>query len=260
MKKQIAMMIALFTVVALGCKKDKDNRIDDGDGNGKVKYVSKVTETDEGVETIYVATYDGQNRIVSYNAQDNSEKSSFTYDVNGNLIKYETGDGDDSKEIFDVTYNAQNVPVTGKHRVYSNAVLVSEEDLVYTVTNGNVTQIEAKNEDDEVTTYKITYQNNNVTKIELASADGAMAVTATYGDKKSPFAGLSLKHLIAPVNLFGFYSKNEVSSITSSLNGQAFARGIITYTYGNDGYPLTSSSTNPDDPAEPPFNTKFEYK
>jgi len=259
MKKQITMMIALFTVVAMGCKKDKDSRVDDGDGNGKVKYISKVTETNGGEETVYLATYDGQNRIVSYNSQDNTEKTTFTYDANSNLIKYETGGGID-KEIFEVTYSAANVPVSGKHKTYNNLTVINEEDLTYTVANGNVTEIQFKQQNNETTTYKMAYQNNNVTKIEVATEDGIITLSGTYGTKKSPFAGLSLKHLIAPVHLFGFYSKNEVTSITSSIDGEAFARGNIAYTFGSDGYPLTSSSTNPDDPAEAPFNTKFEYK
>jgi hypothetical protein len=64
MKKQIAVMIALFAVVAAGCKKDKDNPLEGGE-NGKTKYISKITTTEDDVQTVYVANYDSQNRLLT---------------------------------------------------------------------------------------------------------------------------------------------------------------------------------------------------
>jgi YD repeat-containing protein len=258
MKKQIAVMIALFAVVAAGCKKDKDNPLEGGE-NGKTKYISKITTTEDDVQTVYVANYDAQNRLVSYNAQNNSEKTTFTYGANGNLVKYEF-ESDENKDVFEVTYNGANVPVTGKHTTYSNLAVVAEEALTYTVANDVITEMQAKNPDNEIATYKMTYQNNNLSKVEVTVPDGKFTISATYGNKKSPFLGLNLKYLIAPVNLFAYFAKNELTGVATAFNNQTIVRDVTTYTYDNDGYPLTSSSTNPDAPAEPASISKFEYK
>ncbi|HKG07198.1 MAG TPA: hypothetical protein VKB19_12100 [Pedobacter sp.] len=263
MKKQIAMMIALFVVVAAGCKKDKDKDNPIDGGNGKVKYISKVTSTDDDEQTIYVATYDSQNRLVSYGTGDNSEKTTFTYGANDNLVKYEfESDSEDGfdKETYEITYNASNVPTTGKHTLYNSLAVVHEEDLTYTVANGTVTQLVAKDQDDEVSTYKMTYQNGNVTKVDVEVPGVKFTLSATYGSKKSPFLGMNLKYLIVPTNLFAYYAKNELTSATSTVGAQVAIRQVTTYTYDGDGYPLTSTSTNPDDTTEPPTTTKYEYK
>lgn len=259
MRKQFAMMIALVMIAAAGCKKDKANDPEDGGSNGKTKYISKVTSSTDGQQTVYNATYDGQNRLTAYNTQDGTEKVTFTYGANDALVKFET-ENEDGKEVFDVTYNASGVPLTGKHSIYDQTTKVYEEDLTYTVADGKVTQMEAKNADDEVTRYTVTYQNGNVTRIRMEASGIAVSIEGTYGTKKSAFAGINFKYLVSPVHLFQYYSKNELLTTTSKQGDQVLLRSAWTYTYDGDGYPLTSTSSNPDDPEETATTATYQYK
>nr|WP_068892505.1 hypothetical protein [Pedobacter panaciterrae] len=256
MKKQLLILLTAVAAVAAGCKKDKDKDNNPDNNNGKVKYLSKVTETDQDEIKIYLLTYDNNNRLVSYNSQDNNETKSYTYDANGNLTKVDSK-FDTEREVYEVAYT-NGIPTTGTRKTYEGQTVKSTETIQYTVANGKVSKIVMKADNDEPIEYVLTYQNGNLSKMEVISEDASFSSDFTYGTKKSPMYASLLKYIISPGESLEFSSKNELLTTAIKIGDNPAFQSTSVFTYDNDGYPLTGKSrvTGEDHDTV----VKFEYK
>ena len=148
MKKQFLFVLLAAVVAFTGCKKDKDEN--SNNGPGATKLLKRIIETEDGVNTTFDFTYDGNKRITSFKSSDNSEVTNFTYDANGNVTKIENKE-EDTKNIFEFTYN-NGVPVSGEFKSYEmngtqQGDLVVSYTLTYKVVGGLVTEIKMVMED-----------------------------------------------------------------------------------------------------------------
>lgn len=257
MKKQLFTLFLAAATTFVGCKDDNDT-IPDVDKPGKL--LSKITETEDGVSTVYNLTYDNNKRLTSYKEQNNTEAANFTYDANGNITKLEFVEGQ-SKTVFEVAYS-NGVPTTGKFRSDDDDI---EEDLIlgYKVTNNQVTEITQKLGTLEYGKATITYQNGNVAKVvsEITLPEGedleelpdlSTTLTYTYGSKKNMFPNAGFKFIVDPMGLSArFFAKNEIAS--EKIEGMINATTTYQYTYDSDGFPLTGTDSDG-------VTYKYEYK
>ncbi len=248
MRKHLFFVLAAVITLA-SCKKDRDNDNDGGDNNppgNNTKLLKKVTETEDGVTTVFNLTYDNNKRLTSVKTSDNSDITNISYDGNGNVVRIESIQVD-TRNLYEFTYN-NNVPVSGRFKSWDRngtepEELTQDDILTYTVENKRVTKMIMQmtiQEQDIPFVYE--YDNNgNVTKIQTEGSTAYVA-TFSYGNKKSMYprvfnyvmdqAGYSLR----------FFAKNELKSISFDFPGTELDDAItIQYTYDADGYPLTST-------------------
>lgn len=260
MKKVFVLAGLLSALVFTSCKKDKDDNggNNGGDGNPATKLVKKMTETENGVSTVYNFTYNDAKKITRFAAADGSKYVNFTYDAAGNLTKVESVE-DDFKNVYSYTYN-NNIPVSGTLKTWEMnggqaGDLIEDDELTYTVENGQVTKIKLfmKQSDMEVN-MNLSYTNGNLTKIESApNSLYSYKANFTFGTKKSPFLQLSKYVLDQAGFSLMFCSKNELISAAYDFPGSTFDYTIThQYTYDANGYPLTSTDGD--------VQVKYEYQ
>lgn len=251
MKKVFVLAGLLAALVFTSCKKDKDSNDDNNNGGGgnnpTTKLVKKMTETENGVNTVYNFTYNDAKKLTRFASADGKEYVNFTYDAAGNLTKVESVE-EDFKNVYTYTYN-NNVPIAGALKTWEmNAGqpgdLIEDDELTYTVENGQVTKIKLymKQSDLEVN-MNLAYTNGNLTKIESApNSLYSYKATFTFGNKKSPFPQLSKYVLDQAGFSLMFSSKNELTSAAYDFPGTGFDYTLThQYTYDASGYPLTSN-------------------
>ncbi len=262
MKKQLFVLFVAALSALGSCKEDDNNDPDPNPGKGKV--LSKVTRTDKtpGGDSTSISnlTFDNSNRLTSMKINNNAEVTNFTYDASGNLNKMEHIEGND-KTIFQITYQ-NNVPKTGSFITYENNVGQDTLNLIYTVSNGVVTQILQKAGIVEYAKSTITYADNNVSKVktELTGLpDMTTTLFYTYGSKKNPFASPAFKYIIDPYGLsVMFNAKNEITGHKYDGPGTILDfETITTYTYDSNGYPLTATEKEGNTVTA---TVKFDYK
>lgn len=260
MKKHFFVLFLVATSLIAGCQDDSST---DPQPNNAKKLVSKITETENGVNTVYTLTYDAQNRLTGYNDQSNTDAFTVSYDAKGNLSKIESKE-DENKATFEITYTATGEPVSGTYKLYDNDQLEATFQLNYAVANGQVNEIVMKDPASQNVygRFILSYANGNLTKVETtALGQAAMTQTYTYGTKKNFFAGSKIKYVVDPGFSVLFYSANEI--LTERIVWGQFTTDVTNqYTYDADGYPTngtvkTKSSLSSD---ESTTTLKIEYK
>ncbi|HEY1024255.1 MAG TPA: hypothetical protein VGE26_03765 [Sphingobacteriaceae bacterium] len=260
MKRQFIVLLFSGAAFVSGCQVDPST--DPQPDNAK-KFVSKITHTEDGVNTVYTLTYDAQNRITGYKDQDNIEAFNLSYDTKGNLSKIESKE-DESKSIFEITYNAAGEPENGIYKLYDDDQLTATFQLTYAVSDGRVNEIVMKDPAGQNVYGKfiLSYNNGNLTKVETSTLGQAnISTTYTYGTKKNFFAGSKIKYVVDPGFSVLFYSANEI--LTEKIVWGQFITDVTNqYTYDADGYPtngtIKTKSSFSDD--EGTIALKIEYR
>ena len=259
MKKVFLLAGALTALVFTSCKKDKDDDNNNGGGNNPAtKLIKKMTETENGVTTVYNFTYDNAKKLTGFASTDGKESTTFTYDAAGNVIKVESIE-DEFKNVYTYTYT-NGVPVSGTLKTWEKNgsepdELIEDDELTYTVSNGQVTKLKLyMKQADEELTMDFTYANGNLSKVETAqNSIFPYKATFVFGTKKSPFPQIS-KYVLdqAGFSLF-FSSKNELVTAAYDFPGTDLDKTTTTtYTYDASGYPLTSNDGQ--------VQLKYEYQ
>lgn len=257
MKKHFLFALFAALIAFTGCKKDKDKQADP-DNPGATKLLKRMIETEDGVNTIYDFTYDGNKRLTSFKASDNSERTNFTYDANGNVTKVENIEPD-AKFVFEFTYN-NGIPVTGSFKSFDmnngqQGEFLMGYDLQYKVVNGLVTEIKMlmeEGEDELEINHLLTYENGNLKKIQTEGSS-AYVVNFTYGNKKPVFPPM-FKYILDQAGFsVQFFAKNDILSMQYDHPGTELDFTISNqYTYDANGYILTSNNGE--------TTTKYEYQ
>lgn len=254
MKKQLMLFIAITSLAWTACKKNDSNPIPDNQN-----LLTRITEMDANDTTLTTVSYDNNKRISTVKTSDGSE-SNFTYNGN-NLVTIENKADAENKTILQVTYENEK-PSTAVYAIYEDGELHNKYKVSYILTGNAVSQILMKDSTNttEVAKTVITYQNNNIAKVE-SYYDGHLSNTQnyTYGNKRSIFSSTSLKYVIDPFTL-QLFSDNEVTKETSTF-GDSSQETTHAYTYDENGFPLTAVVSEKELPAgETTTSTlKFEY-
>ena len=245
MKIKFLLATAVASIMALtSCK--KDDPVTPAPGTpGVSKKLKKVTTTEAAVTTVFNLTYDGNNRLLSYKNNANTEFVLFSYDAQGNL----TGIEEKEKEFhnfYNYTYQ-NNVPVSGVFKSWELVAgqpdeLIEDDKLTYTVSNGKVSKIKLEMlQDGSELDLLLTYTGNNLTKV---ASDGLFAYTAdfSFGTHRSAFPKVSNYVLDQAGFSLLFASNNEMLSASFDFPGTALDKTVNTqYTYDSNGYVLTSN-------------------
>ena len=200
----------------------------------------------------------------------------FTYVDRTRLVKIK--DGEKSTEVFytegsfDYTFKFQyldNTGTTAKGKVvdvrsmmndfkpgeeiesnYEGNQLKFQSKISYTYTEESITRTQTRLDDNSVIIQKYTLKNNNIASLDNGSG---IIYTYKYDDKRNPLANRILKYRMGSID---FFSANSVVEVEENQNGM---RKIIknTYTYNQDGYPLTMKSVNNEGTIVADY--KFEY-
>lgn len=255
MKQKFVLALACIALI-IGCK--TDNADPDTPTPG-AKYLERAVTTEDGHSVTYHLTYDDKNRLVTYYSTEDDYRSKVTYDGNSNPIKFEL-ESDDTKQVFDITYNSSGVPITGLAKLI-NAETPNEAfqtEIRYEAANGRVDKMYFTDETGNEATYTLSYAGNNLTKVVYAGADGELVLTWKYGNKKSPFSAARFKYLVIP-DLFSVFScENEIMESTLELTGVGSITTRQEYQYDAAGYPI--SATEKDAEGNVTTNTQFHYK
>jgi YD repeat-containing protein len=249
MKKFFFLATTAAMLIMSSCKKDnvdKPNPNPDPDPVPSAKVLKKMTKTEDGGTTVYTLTYNGSKKLVSIIADNNIEKTLFSYDAAGNLVKVEQSDAE-FHNIYSYTY-ANNVPKSATFKSWMSRPgepqeLIEDDLLTYTVENNQVKNIHlvmqlAENAEVD---FEMHYTNGNLTKV---TADAPFQYTAefTFGNKKAVLPSVSKWVLDHAGFSLQYSAKNEVLSASFDFPNDNFDRTITTqYTYDANGYVLTST-------------------
>jgi hypothetical protein len=259
MKKLLILAGTFAALTFTACKKDDDTQSGSGNSNGNgstpSKLLKKLTKKIGDISTIYNLSYDASKRLTSIISTDNKESIVFTYDASGNVTKLEQNE-EDFHNIYTYSYT-NNVPVSGHFKSWekhSNAAdeLIEDDNLSYTVANGNVTRIHLDMTlGGSQVDFDLTYTDGNVSQIK--TPNNLYTATFTYGTKKPIFPKV-FKYVMDQAGFaMQFFAKNEIKTTNFDFPGTNFdSSSSVTYTYDADGYVITS--------AEGTTHTQFEYQ
>lgn len=255
MKQQFLLALAC-TVLTIGCK--TDNADPDTPPSG-AKYLERTVTTEDGQSVTYHLTYDDKNRLVTYSSSEEDYRSKVTYDGNSNPIKFEL-ESDDTKQVFEITYNGSGVPMTGLAKLVhaETPEETFQTEIRYEAANGRVDKMYFTDETGNEATYTLSYAGNNLTKVVYAGTDGELVLTWKFGSKKSPFSAARFKYLVIPDLFSVFSNENEILESTVELTGVGSITTKHEYQYDAAGYP--TSAIEKDDEGNVTTNTQFHYK
>ena len=222
------------------------------------KVLKKMIKTKDGASTIYTLTYDGSKKLVSIIADNNIEKTLFSYDAAGNLVKVEQSD-EEFHNIYSYAY-VNNVPKSATFKSWMNRPgkpqeLIEDDLLTYTVENNQVKNINLVMQLAENATTDFAMHYNSSGNLIKVTADAPFAYTAdfTFGNKKPVFPVISKWVLDHAGFSLQYAAKNEVLSAKFDFPSNNFDRTVSTqYTYDANGYVLTSTDGE--------ATIKFEYQ
>lgn len=246
--KKIFLAASVLALTFTACKKEgTTDPSNPPNPDTSSRLLKKITKSEGGQTTVYNLTYDGAKRLTFIKSADNQERIEFAYDNNGNVVRMEQREDNESRNLFTFSYN-NGIPVSGTFKSWALTEgepeeLTEDDVLTYTVTNNQVTKI---NQNfllqDVAVDFVLTYSNGNLAKAEATGIPNFdYSVNFTYGDKKSPFPRV-FKHVLDPAGLsVQFFTKNDIKSMTLHIPGTTTQTTTTTYTYDAAGYPSTSN-------------------
>jgi YD repeat-containing protein len=255
MKKLFLMAGTLLALTFTACKKEESNTQNPAVTNAPARLLKKITQTENGVVTVFNFTYEANGRLSSIKSTDNLQQMTLTYDAAGNLSGVEQFD-EEFRNIYNYTYN-NNVPVSATFKSWRKEAgqpdqLHEDDALTYTVENGLVTKIHLNMlQHGEQADFNLTYTNGNLTQVK----DGNNVYTAnfTWGNKRSPYPAISRYVLDQAGFSLQFFAKKELTGLSFDLPGTLLDRTVTTqFTYDAQGYPLTSQDAT--------TTLRFEYQ
>ncbi len=243
MKKHLFLFFAVAVAALVGCNDDNTPTPNSASSS---KRLVKITENHGSQDIVFNLNYDASGRLITFKDPKNTQTTTITYDVNGNLTKFE------SKEfgvsiIFEVTYK-NGVPETGYLKTFNGSDFTELLTLNYKVEGGLVTKIVQKLQGIEYATSVITYQGGNVSKIVTSSSlvpELNSNIIYTYGTHKNRFITEGFKYILDPLGLSTqFFAKNEITKMVYDYEGEDLDIEINSmYTFDQDGYPLTATES-----------------
>jgi hypothetical protein len=226
--KSLISFLILLSACTFSCKKSSPT---DNTPVVKNKYLVKAAVGTNA--TIY--TYDSKKRLATIVIGNNSTTYSYD-DQHLRSVDLEIGGNVSTRVYSEFKYAGEEINSISQ-KTYVSDTLKKENTISYFYDNGRVKEIRSGT---EVTTF--TYDSNNNIITNVYKGPVTISITSVYDDKKSRFVNSLTKYLVYPSVDAGNdrYSHNNIVQNTSELNGKSTVTKY-TYTYDNEGYPLTSN-------------------
>lgn len=254
--------VAMLCVLA-SCQKEIDWRTPEkspvDDGRVLSKYVELDTTLPSGKDTtnVYTFTYDNVHRIKriyqvqSFNGIRTAEITTDFFYNGSETNPFKTIEVDKEAETY----------VDTSFYTYSNGFVRSDSSVFYSLTgneflfayvisfsvNGNSVFVKFKQSTvassyEDTATLTVTRQNGNIIKQQDADNTINYSMDAKYDNKINPFYAIDIHYPIIYEHLFNAFNaqKNNLIERTASTTLTGVESHLIyTYSYRNDGYPLT---------------------
>jgi len=212
MKTTVYLSLFIAFALLVSCKKS-DKKADVPTPVKKLKYLTRITQVQNNTTTITDYTYDNKKRISV--VKDSNGQTTYTYSGN-NLFSVEVIiPSIGYRETTEYTYNTRDTVLSADVKQYTNGTLTTKLVYTYFFTNGRLTEVHH-----DIYVDKYIYDDRG----NLISADGSV----TYDDKPNIYTNGS-------PTIGGF----PVSPNNVTRRGPA----IYTYTYDDDGYPISAIET-----------------
>jgi hypothetical protein len=225
---------------ALSC--NSDDGFDEANGNVAKKYVTKIITTGDGNSNVSTVTYDNNKAVIT--TSDGQKINYFSYNNDGTLNKI-SGNGSNllSSEVINTIHKAYEIGDVLQYDAKGNpSVLELFEDdyetgnkLIYTATLSY---------DDKPFTFYYTLDAAGIISVLNKTQLNFNFLTA------SPEIILAKKLL--PVN-------NPYKAIIKDENNVEMARIDVSYNYGADKYPISSTIITKEDGIIEQSNVVYEY-
>ncbi|UPQ80040.1 hypothetical protein M0M57_04190 [Flavobacterium azooxidireducens] len=237
MKKLIVFVFASFLI---SCS--SDDGFENANGSVDKKYVTKTTTTGNGDSNVSTVTYDTNKKVLT--ASDGEQIKYFTYRSDGSLEKI-SGGGDNlfTSEVISTIYDAYEIG-----------------DILQYDSNGNPTVLELYEDDywsgeRYVYTATISYDDKPFTFYHTLDAAGIIDVLNStqlnFGMAPSS-PEIIMAKLLLPVN-------NPYRAIIKDEDNVEIGRVEVSYNYGTDKYPISSTVVINDDGYVDQYSVLYEY-
>ncbi|NRF37118.1 hypothetical protein [Pedobacter foliorum] len=233
MKKQLTLLIVTASLLLVTCKKKSGS---DEPEVKPVKLLSRIIEvggfpTPTTMFTIY--TYDDKKRISTIKI---GGTTTITYSYHGDeLFSIETK-FEDNKNVVEVTYE-NGRPASVAYKNYTNGVLKNQRKKGFLYTGDKITEAHVNESGTVMAKIFYRYSGDNVVA-EDSESDFVLKKDLTYGTKKSIYYNSRLKYNIS-IEGFDRFSANELLSSLMKYDNGAELRQKNTFTYDDDGFPIT---------------------
>ena len=252
--RQIILLIACACSI-IACQ--KDNQV--GPNSERLKYVQKIVKVEDGNEIEYVFNYNSENRLISYVSEEDAVSAAFQYATNGRLLTLKT-ESDGVMHTLNVEYDQNGEPK--KATLISHPKEEPEEEeltqITYQMNQGRVSRIRYEQQNDEIIDFNLTYQGNNLVKIEGLNTDGSITMTSIFGSRKSAFFASRQKYVLLPDLMFDFFSENDVVESTLAIPDLAAIKLKYNNQYNELSYPTLIEEINQESEIE--SRTTLTYK
>jgi len=256
MKKQLTLLIVAASLLLVTCKKKSGS---DEPEQTPVKLLSRIIEV-SGFPTpttkFRIYTYDEKKRISTISW---AGKEFTTYTYHGDeLFSIETKFGN-NKNVSEFSY-ADGKPKQIVRKFYTDGELKGGSILGNIYTGDKITEVHL-NESGTVAQKRFyRYSGENIVGYD-SQTDIFTTKESTFGTKKNMYFNSRLKYINAAEN-FDRYSANDLlTSVIKYPNG-AEGRQKNTYTYDDDGFPVTllTEYTLESGESAGTYRYTFEYK
>jgi len=256
MKKQLTLLIVAASLLLATCKKKSGS---DEPEVKPVKLLSRIIEVGgfpTPTTTFRIYTYDEKKRISTIKI---GGTTTITYSYHGDeLFSVETK-FDDKKYVAEVTYE-NGRPVSVVYKLYEGGDLKTQTKKGFLYTGDKITEAHLNESGTVMQKTFYRYSGDNVVGIDTES-DFVLKQDLTYGTKKSIYYNSRLKYNIS-IEGFDRFSANDLLSSLRKYDNGAELREKNTYTYDDDGFPVTllKEYTNESGMSAGTYRYTYEYK
>lgn len=238
--KQFICLIACACSI-LGCNKDNSN----DPKPETLKYVQKIVKIEDGNEIDYIFNYSNENRLMGYVSEEDAVSATFQYASNGQLTAIRSEEEGVIHKL-EVTYETNGDPKQATLTSHPKEEPEEEEvtQITYQMNQGRVSRIRYVQPDDEIIDFNLSYQGNNLVKIEGINSSGSVSITSKYGNRKSAFYASRQKYILLPDLMFDLYSENELLESTLAIPDIAAITMKYAHQYNEQSYPTQIEEVN----------------
>lgn len=256
MKKQLTLLIVTASLLLVTCKKKSGS---DEPEVKPVKLLSRIIEvsgfpTTTTKFTIY--TYDDKKRISTIKT---GGTTTATYSYHGDdLFSIETK-FDDKKNVAEVTYE-NGRPVSVAYKFYEGGDLKTQRKKGFIYTGDMITESHVNESGTVAQKIFNRYLGGNVVGSD-SQTDFFVKRDLTYGTKKSIYYNSRLKYNIS-IEPFDRFSANDLLSSVTKFDNGAEGHQKNTFTYDDDGFPVTLllEFTDESGMSQGTYRYTYEYK
>jgi len=240
--KRLSLLLAIFSITLISCKKEKDNDDNTEDNNNTATCLLMKATSGSG-EITYTYNNDKKITLIHYS---NGYEVEMTY--NGDKLASVHSNFGNEITTNNYQYNASGQPISATSTMVAPDGTTTVYPLTFTHTGDKLTEIKAVISQGGGTLATIdtyTYNGDNVSSMETKQLiNGSVTSTETtncliYDNKKNPYAelGAQIRYtMFQTTNGTNFISKNNC--IKQELNGTIKTTSLE---YNANNYPIKAT-------------------